>query len=319
MKSQDFKRLLDKYVLGQVSKEEAGQVDDFVDYLQTRKMPENLTEEKIRELGDRAFLNMSHKLNKSRKSRVSWWRYAAVILVLITSGVVASLLIGNGHDTLATEVTIVERSTEAGERSRVQLPDGSVVILNVGSKISYPQKFSDSIRAVHLEGEAYFDVAHNEQLPFVVQSGSVNTTVLGTSFNINARNLDKPDVTLVTGKVQVSFQDQKLILKPGMQASLSGARKLIARQVDLQAFTSWKDAELEFDLMPFDEVLRRLSRWYNVEMEITGDSGKACLVRTFVENQSLEQTLDIIRDVVSFEYQIIDESTYSITYHGCKD
>ena len=158
-----------------------------------------------------------------------------------------------------------------GKVAKLLLPDGSVIHLNAGSRIIFPPKFTDNQpRRVRLVGEAYFAVTHDEKRPFIVECGDMQTTVLGTEFNICNYEGETPHVTLVKGSVRVSTDKRQHVLRPGEDAAISGD-EISTRQVYLDPIVAWKNGVLYFNEIPLKEILHRLSRTFNLEL-VMGDS-----------------------------------------------
>lgn len=154
-----------------------------------------------------------------------------------------------------------------GEKLTVALPDGSKVYLHAGSSLKFPSRFADSLRLVELRGEAYFVVARNPQQPFVVRTQSMQTTVLGTEFNILADASPADCVSLVSGSVRVKACGERLTLKPGQQLSVSPGGKLMVREVDMTPYTSWRDGYIYFDNVSLKEALLDIAKEFNCDVE----------------------------------------------------
>ena len=158
------------------------------------------------------------------------------------------------------------------------LEDGTKVWINADSKLTYPSKFNKRERIVQLEGEAYFEVAHDKEWPFMVKTTITETKVLGTSFNIKAyKNEDKVETTLIEGKVALnqSVGNSSILMDPGHQAIVSvKGGEVIYKKVDTAIFTSWKDKQFEFEEETLESILKSLERWYNVDIEFSDDDIK---------------------------------------------
>ena len=157
--------------------------------------------------------------------------------------------------------------TPRGGRYQVELPDGSQVWLNAASSLRFPTSFKGSERRVEITGEAYFEVAKNTRMPFIVKVNSSEVRVLGTHFNINAYSDESTlTTTLLEGAVQFTNGKSTYTLKPGDQAELSrtGQVKLLS-DVDLENVVAWKNGLLHFENDDINAVMRKLSRWYNIE------------------------------------------------------
>ena len=162
----------------------------------------------------------------------------------------------------------------------VELCDGTKVYLNSGTTLEFPSRFDGKVRSVILKGEAYFDVARNVSKPFVVEVDEMKVKVLGTSFNVNSY-VDEPGVytTLVEGSVAIlrDGQPEKKI-KPGEQAYYNkGVGTLSIAEVDVNEFTSWKDGVFYFKDIALEEILRIVSRWYDLEVFYMNQGAKSVI------------------------------------------
>lgn len=150
------------------------------------------------------------------------------------------------------------------------LSDGSRVWLNAGSSVTYPVTFIGKERKVSIDGEAYFEVAHDAQKPFIVTKGEMETRVLGTHFNIKAYDEENEiRVTLLEGSVFIKNNASGNILKPGQQALVKNGIK-VDSDVDLEAVMAWKNGRFIFQGSGTEETLREIARWYDVELEFRG-------------------------------------------------
>lgn len=158
-------------------------------------------------------------------------------------------------------------STSNGETYQVRLPDGSAVWLNAASSLTYSAKLiQNGKRSVTLSGEAYFQVAKDKSHPFVVSTAGQQVEVLGTHFNVNAY-ADEPikATTLVEGSVRVSSGSDQQLLKPGFQARNNGNGIKISK-ANLEGVTDWKDGEFNLNETDFRVAMRKIARWYDVEV-----------------------------------------------------
>ncbi|WP_316835972.1 FecR family protein [Pedobacter nutrimenti] len=151
-----------------------------------------------------------------------------------------------------------------GKQTKVELGDGTAIWLNSGSKLIYPSHFSASKREVTLEGEAFFEVSHNPQRPFIVHVKDLNVQVLGTAFNINSFG-PAVQTALVRGKVGLEAGNQSILLMPGELGSYTRAGETLSKtDADLKLYTAWKDGEIYFDNSSLAEIAFRLEREYNL-------------------------------------------------------
>ena len=185
-----------------------------------------------------------------------WLAAASLMIVFLTSGWLATAL------RPAPEMLIRNNAWEKVEN--LTLADGTQVWLNAETELKYPVAFADEVREVMLTGEAYFEVAKNVSRPFVVKAGQLDIKVLGTSFNVKAYPSETQQATLVQGKVEVCAGNYSRKLQPGEQLNYSSEGPEI-RNVDVKAYTAWKDRRFVFNDDLLEEVIRKLGRWYDVE------------------------------------------------------
>jgi len=174
------------------------------------------------------------------------------------------------------------------------LPDGTRVWLNAASSLTYPTSFSGNERRVSVTGEAYFEVAHNQQLPFRVSVNNRTTIeVLGTHFNVNAYS-DEASIstTLLEGKVKVMAGKKFQMLSPGQQAQVSASMDLRwNKNADLRETIAWKNGAFSFNQADLPTVLRQLSRWYNIQVEYLGKIPEAKFTGEIGRSLTLDQVL----------------------------
>jgi len=152
-----------------------------------------------------------------------------------------------------------------GGQYELMLPDGTRVWLNAASSLVFPVQFKGNKRQVSLKGEAYFEVAKNAKMPFIVQLEKMQVEVLGTHFNIMAYP-DEPGIrtTLLEGSVKLSGAGGQQVLKPGQQGVTNGNNGFVVKTANIEQTMAWKNGQFIFDNEDMDEISRRLSRWYDV-------------------------------------------------------
>lgn len=198
------------------------------------------------------------------------------------------------------------KENPAGQRSTLRLPDGTVVNLNSSSSITYQDPFTDSARYVELEGEAFFEVAHDPDKPFVVTSGTVETVALGTSFNVRAFQSEHDiRVSLATGKVKVKVtgksSEQETLLEPGQQLAYDKVLETQEKkEFDELLDLGWKDGIIVFEDADLNEFITTLERWFGVSFEVTGTQTS----RWHIEGKFDNETLKEIMEGLSFTYDI---------------
>jgi ferric-dicitrate binding protein FerR (iron transport regulator) len=184
-------------------------------------------------------------------------------------------------------------TTPRGGQFQVLLPDGTKVWLNAASSIRYPTAFAGNERKVEVTGEAYFEVAANATAPFRVAIGNrAAVEVLGTHFNINAYPEESSvQTTLLEGRVKVNAA----LLLPGEQASLDAAGKIsIKKEVDVAQVIAWKDGWFQFHLSSLPDVMRQISRWYDVEVIYQGNIPGKSFEGRIQRDLTLTQMLKIL-------------------------
>ncbi|SKB46949.1 FecR family protein [Dyadobacter psychrophilus] len=169
------------------------------------------------------------------------------------------------------KVSMNTLTTPKGGQYEMLLPDGSKVWLNASSSIRFPSVFPASERKVEITGEAYFEVARDKSRPFSVKFNKSEVQVLGTSFNIMAYPEEGPSkTTLVEGSVFIKNVNQNTKLKPGQQAAVLPTGKIKTQYIALDEAIAWKNGMFYFKDAGIEEVMRQLSRWYDVEVSYSG-------------------------------------------------
>jgi ferric-dicitrate binding protein FerR (iron transport regulator) len=194
--------------------------------------------------------------------------------------------------------TAFETAVDSNEPRYMLLPDGSSVILNAGSTLEFPQSFNEKVREVYLVGEGYFDITHDPSREFIVHTGKLKTTVLGTAFNIQAYSgQENITVTVTRGKVKVSDDNKDFgIVNPNEQITFDRGhnykRQLIA---DSHTVTAWMEKDVYFNDVTLEQVVDQLEKRFGKEIEIANDGIKNCrLTATFIKGEDIEQILRII-------------------------
>jgi transmembrane sensor len=224
-------------------------------------------------------------------------RQGNVTLIKLANGRIAYKTL-NGQT--ATELQYNTLINPKGSKViHMTLSDGSRVWLNAGSSITYPVAFAGNERKVELQGEGYFEVAKDASKKFVVVANGATTEVLGTHFNIMAyENENKVKVTLLEGVVEVYglAYKGKTLLRPGQQAALTETYPGIAlTRPDLEQVMAWKDGVFTFNDLSFEEVMRKIERWYDVSVVYTNKVPKINLQGDLSENTSLRGTLEALK------------------------
>ncbi|QBQ40940.1 FecR family protein [Sphingobacterium psychroaquaticum] len=193
-----------------------------------------------------------------------------------------------------------------GGQYKMILADGSKVWLNSASKMTFTKQFNGSKRIIKLEGEAYFEVAHNAQKPFIVESNEQQVQVLGTKFNLSAYPDEATVTTLVAGKVNVSAFGQNETLIPGMQ-SINSASHLTTKPANMEVALAWMNDRFVFVREPLPQIIQKLSRWYNVDMYIASGSealNKKTFSGSLSRNTPLTEILNLFKTTETIRFEM---------------
>lgn len=207
-----------------------------------------------------------------------------------------------------------------GKRSEVVLSDGSKVWLNSGSKLIFPAIFSNDKREVYLEGEAIFEVTHNEKKSFIVKSKNQDIEVLGTIFNVsNYSDDDSIFTVLKSGSVQIHYKNDNLIsskkhlkIAPNTLATYNKkAKRIDTSTVNVETYFSWRDGVFVFKNDALKTIMKKLSRYYNVDIIINDENLSNQMFSGYLDvNEDLDHVLKIINQAETspFTYKMIDNN-----------
>ncbi|TKG94971.1 DUF4974 domain-containing protein [Puteibacter caeruleilacunae] len=255
----------------------------------------------------------SQKKRTITRKLYHWYSVAAAVIViplLITT--IYTLSESSRKDQLINEQTsMVAISAPRGVRMTFELPDGTNGVLNGGSELQYQVPFSHN-RNVSLSGEAFFDVAHDKAHAFHVKTDQLQVKVLGTKFNVNAYAEEQAEVVLLEGKVACTLTGEKdeLLMRPN-ERILVQQGKGIKTQVDALEFIAWKDGWLTFRKDNMTAVARKISQWYDVDVEVADQELNRYRFRGTFQNDSLEEMLRLLSLTSSIDYEIIENKPLS--------
>jgi transmembrane sensor len=264
-----------------------------------------------------------------------WVKYVAASIVIVALGFWwFSKPLSEGKGKAAIENPINEVATKPGSKTRIVLPDGSIVWLNGDSKLSYKNMFQGKVRKVQLSGEAYFDVVSNPERPFIINGASITVSVTGTKFNVRDYPGEKKSETLlISGKVTVRSNrnpEKSYSLKPNekiiIEEEFEKAESVIKSEGDktdnAEAFkveilplqlnfdhkipveTAWLNNQLAFFNESFRDVAYKMEKWYGVEIEFANSELERFRFRGKFENESLIEALEALRFSTPFRYDI---------------
>jgi transmembrane sensor len=313
-------KLLLKYLNREASEEELEQIREWISESGTNKTEfaeiknsHAFTSSKLAEgkkKGD--FKKLIYQIQNKKENRFSLirvYRIVAAVFFPVLLGISAWLffeqLASHEEKPVYTEIIAPPK-----HNSQVILSDGTQVWLSPESKLTYEQNFGKINRHVKLEGEGYFEVTHNSEKPFVVDTKYVDIKVLGTSFNAEAYSVDKlVKTTLVRGSIVLSskYLKEEAALIPGDQLTLDIVKgNATIEKVNTEIYRLVKDGLLIFKRNNLTEVCRKLERWYMVPIEYDGKGDQNILFTAKFEDESLERILKIISETIPIRYEIKD-------------
>jgi len=322
MQREEFLKLFEKQIQGTISPEEEIRLNAWFDEQQSKGLStwdDELLGDK-NEVEKEILVNINHEEKAPRIFRLNspWLKLAASVFIISTLAVLW-YKVKPQAPLQNTTVAYTQSAARYGQVIKVVLPDSSKVWLNAGSRLRYPQSFDGKTREIELEGEAFFDVKHNEHQPFIVHSGELNTQVLGTTFNIKAYKTNrKLRVTVATGKVAVYTKNTKAIFLTPNQTAVYDK--------DLQAFntsnspskdvTAWTQGKLVYKNELLSQALQDVSNKYGIKVTASPNL-KSCQIYGTFRHNNVEALLKMITYSVNGKL-IKTESGYLIEGKGCK-
>jgi len=242
--------------------------------------------------------------------------WAAAVLVLLA---VSTILYLNTRP-VADQVRLAQFKSDT-TRKLIKLSDGSTVILNKNSSIQYPVAFRGRTREVVLTGEGYFDIAHDKSKPFIVRTGKLAVTVLGTAFNIKANPTDK-NITVMVTRGKVSVSNNKVIIgvvTPNQQITYDKIRNSSVRNaVTVKQAAEWYNKDLFFDDVTMLNAAALLEKQFDVKISFNNEKIKNCrFTGTFLYGEKLEQVLKVICSFNNAVYEIKPGGEIVLSGPGC--
>ncbi len=214
-----------------------------------------------------------------------------------------------GAPKAGSEIRFNTVATPRGGQFQITLPDGSRVWLNAGSSLRFPTLFTGGERKVELTGEAYFEVAENKAMPFKVLANNSEIRVLGTHFNVMAYDDEKQmNTTLLEGSVQILKGADKVLIKPGQSAILNKAsEKITVAAADADQAVAWKNGYFIFVDESIESIMRKVSRWYDVEVSYTGNLNNKDFTGTISRNKNVSELLRMLELTGAVHFKIAQE------------
>lgn len=323
-------KLLRRYILNRANRRERYEVAAWI-----KESPENL-EQFAALKAQLVFAGLPNTIIPERRNIVPiFMRIAAALAVpLLAGGIYLFVSLRDMSERYAEadrRVDLLESQTAGevtyianpGTKSLITLPDSSIVHLNGDSKLVVPQRFSTEYREVFLSGEGYFEIRHHDDWPMQIHtSKGVTVKVLGTTFNLTAYDNDSDvRLTLIEGRVVVheDASSTEHEVRPNQEISVPEATRdsisalpapPVMKRADIQKNTGWVRGELIFDNTPMPEIVKRLERWYGVNIHIIDeDINKYRLTATFT-TESITRVLDLIKFSSLLQYEINGTEVY---------
>jgi ferric-dicitrate binding protein FerR (iron transport regulator) len=323
MENQTFQNIISRYFRGQLTDCEYLQLTTFLKEKEKREYFERAKEQwdTNPELNDKAIKNLNllqdqikrscRRIINHRPQRL-WVQLASAAAILIfglISGSTVTYLISKNK--AVTEELVFQ--TPRGEKSKVQLPDGSEVWLNANSRLIY-HSFSTKNREVELNGEAFFKITPNHRTPFIVKTNQCSVKVMGTTFNVMAYDeFGRKEITLLNGKVSVQMEGREQQLNPGQTLILKNRQFSVVNSGSAEA-SAWVENKFDFRNIPFSELIKRLENWYDVDIYVDNKAGKEVnFTGTFKNEETIWQVLDAIKVYTPIEYLKTDLRRIKVT------
>jgi transmembrane sensor len=200
-------------------------------------------------------------------------------------------------------------ATPRGGQYQVSLPDGSKVWLNTASSLKFPVQFSKKERLVILQGEAYFEIAKNKHLPFLVQTEQQEVQVLGTHFNVKSYSGEATTrTTLLEGSVAIAFKNRELkpaLLKPGQQALLRNNDEVSIAEAETEQVLAWKNGLFMFNGQNLEGIMTEVARWYDVEVVFENEKLKKQAFKGVISRfKNIAQLLEVLESTGSVKFKV---------------
>ena len=245
--------------------------------------------------------NLVQPSAKRKTLTISPWMYAAAMVVIVFF--CGTIAFQSGKRVLRNQLTQITVEAPYGSKTKLYLPDGTLVWLNADSRMSYAQDFGINERSLNLSGEAYFEVTRNEEIPF-----KVHTEELGTKFNFrNYKDDLEAKVCLLEGKVALNTRQKETVLHPDQQALLDKKTGKLSVSGTKAAYSAeWTNDRLYFDEVLLSDIIKELERSYDVKITVADDTLNT--IRFYGNFRKREQSIQEIMNVLSST----DKMTYTI-------
>ena len=331
------KKLFDKYLANRCSEEEVEEVfryfqdpsesnftkENFSGFWESIPEGESLESENDSKQLDRIHhtINLNQSTERKKRElppigninrRIYGWFYRAAAILIVPLIIFSIYSVLNFNHVIQSHTSNYEVVAPVGGRIHFPLPDGTIVWLNQGSKLVYPNSFIGDSRIVKLQGEGYFEVSHNEKIPFIVETGGLAVKAVGTSFNVKAYKGADFETALEAGKV-IMLDEKKnggfeelCEMKPGERFVYNDStHSYEVNAENLLKYVSWREGKLVFEDDNMKQVIKRLEQWYNAKITLQDrDLESLTYTGTFVD-ETLDQVLDLMVNITPIDYEAV--------------
>jgi ferric-dicitrate binding protein FerR (iron transport regulator) len=317
--------LLGKELSGDISSAELSELEallkDDPEAAASRELSATIWQTPIQEVNDAH--NSKERIWNAVSPQLQPRRHRPLVRRLVATAAAAAVLAAawTGWQLIRPTAPVLQQLSSApGGKSRVLLPDGSTVWLNSNTQLRYEKdNFGKQHREITLIGEAFFDIAKSEGIPFIIHAGKVNIRVLGTAFNVKAYAGDSAVfTTLVRGKIAVSFREKTVVLRPEEKLTVpvsSSARVLQQQQLEKDssgqlAEISWLNNKLVFDNNTFGELAEQMGQWYGVTFHFESANLQQLRFSGIIDTESIDQALSMLQLSRPFNFRIDGKEVY---------
>ena len=323
-------QLLYKRLQGEINPEEQGQLDQWLKASADHRFTAQ-TIEKAWELGegeepelnidlDADFALLEERILADEEAekteaivrpigrKTPYWQIAAAIAALLVFAFLTRNYLTSSEqwNTLAT---VANASLEQ------QLADGSRVWLNENSQLEYPSEFAGGERRIRLNGEAFFEVTKDASKPFIIETGSGEVKVLGTSFSVRDHAKETTlEVAVVTGKVQLKGKtsEKVIVMTAGQSGLLDKQKKVLTKQLQSNNAAAWHTRELAFNEIPMREAIQDLEAFYDIQIKVENEALLNCPFTSTFKNQTIEAVMETLDTIFQTESEKLQDKIYNL-------
>ncbi|MCL4483114.1 MAG: DUF4974 domain-containing protein [Bacteroidetes bacterium] len=253
----------------------------------------------------KAWQKVQQHIHSQKSKYFLYYRIAQIAAAIVV--IFLSVWTGGKLDNWKQKQQYTEVFSPSGQKTRIILPDSSIVLLNGNSQIRYSRGFNDDNRNVELKGEGYFDVRKDLSRQFIVSTSELDVKVFGTSFNVKAYENDQTvEVGLKNGIIGIDRNEKEITqLTPGQVATFDKKdQKLSVEKMDINLVSAWTREEMAFEEDSLEEIIKYMERWYGVDIQVAPELLDGELLTFKVKTESLNELLTLINLLKPIKYQI---------------